>query len=191
LIIAFNPGYGRFEAQFSTDFNGDLAAVKAAKFKCDGPPSWLWWTVKLSALNKLRENRPASGLQITDLAFVEFTRRTEMEAQNEAIREQFAPVKAEQVKAKKARRKQQVEDQTYVTLKIPSKPDQLFDYLGMEDLPYQTPLKNSFVPPVHPGPWCASCQDPVYPYETIGPIPICFWCEISVDKTGNSVYNVT
>lgn len=169
MNITYNTALGRFEAQFSQDFQGDLAAVKAAKFRCDGPPSWLWWTVKLATLNHLREHKPISGLSITEGAFAQYTRLTEMEAVNAVARAQFAPIKAEQTKAKVNRRKLAIEERTYTTLVIPEK-----GYIGKEDLPPMPPPDNPFVPPPPPPTTCFVCSQPTYFYE----LPdLCLFCE--------------
>lgn len=174
MNIDYNSTYNRFEAQFSTDFQGDLASVKAAKFKCDGPPSWSWWTVKLEALNKLRENKPISGLTISDEAYAVYMRLSEMEARNAEARKLFAPVKEEQVKAKKQRKKEDLKERTYTTITIPPKPGRDYDYIGAEDLPPITPSKEAYVPPPPPTTICFMCSQPTYFYE----LPdLCAWCE--------------
>lgn len=169
MNIAYNSANGRFEAQFSADFAGDLAAVKAAKFRCDGPPSWQWWTVKLAPLNYLREHKPASGLTITEGAFAQYTQLTELEATNARVRAQFAPIKAEQTKAKINRRKLAIEERTYTKVEVPEK-----GYIGREDLPPLPPLDNPFVRPAPPPTTCFVCSEPTYFYE----LPdLCLWCE--------------
>lgn len=176
MNIIYNAQHGRFEAQFSTDFNGDLAAVKGAGFKCDGPPSWVWHTIKLAALNKLRENKPISGLTINESAFQQYTILTEMEAKNEAARAAFAPVKEEQKKAKKQRKREEQIERTYHKVVIPHKPRELYDFIGAEDLP---PWESKQMAPERPlwtGPRCFYCQQPVYPYEN-QELPACLWCE--------------
>lgn len=183
MNIVYNSQFGRFEAQFSTDFNGDLAAVKGAGFKCDGPPTWIWWTVKLATLNKLREKKPISGLTINESAFQQYTILSEMEAKNEAARAAFAPVKEEQKKAKKPRK--YVGQTGYVCgLKIPHKPGELFDFIGKEDLPPSPESEQKPPAPLWTGPRCVDCNDPVYEeYERIEPVPICLWCEKIREKS--------
>ena len=176
MNIRYNSG--NFEAEFSTDFQGDLAAVKAAGFRTSGPPQWIWYTNKLSVLNKLRENKPASGLSITEDAYSSYLQLSEIEAKNAEVRAKFAPIKAEQDKAKKERKKKEIKEQNYVTVVIPPKPGQDFDYIGAEDLPSRPPYKHKFTPDVHTGPFCMSCSDPVYFYELQNP-PVCLWCEVN------------
>ena len=167
---------GSFEAEFTTDFHGDLAAVKAAGFRTTGPPSWTWWTTKLAVLNKLRENKPASGLTIAEDAYQAYLRLSEIEAKNAEVRAKFAPIKAEQDKVKKERKKKEVHDQTYIAVTIPSKPGSDFDYIGAEDLPPLPPFESKNPIPPHLGPWCCVCSAPVYPYELLNP-PTCLFCE--------------
>jgi len=183
LNIVYNASYGRFEAQFSTDFNGDLATVKGAGFKCDGPPTWTWWTVKLASLNKLRENKPISGLTINESAFQQYTHLAEMEAKNAEARKAFAPVAEEQKKAKKQRKREEEKERTYTTLVIPPKPGELYDFIGAEDLPPMPPFEFKNLPPPWTGPRCVYCRQPVYLYEKQEPIPTCIWCEKNLEKT--------
>lgn len=167
---------GSFEAEFTTDFHGDLAAVKAAGFRTTGPPSWTWWTTKLTVLNKLRENKPASGLTIAEDAYQAYLRLSEIEAKNAEVRKQFAPIKAEQDKVKKERKKKEIHDLIYIEVKIPSKLGSDFDYIGAEDLPPTAPFEFKNPIPAHLGPWCHVCVAPVYFYELQNP-PTCLFCE--------------
>ena len=175
MNIIYNAQYGRFEAQFSTDFNGDLAAVKTAGFKCDGPPSWIWWTVKLASLNKLRENKPISGLTINESAYQQYVRLSEIEAKNETARKEFAPLKEKQEKEKKQRKREEQIERVYHKVVIPRKPGELYDFIGAEDLPPMPPHQFPERPP-WTGPRCAHCKQPVYLYEKQEP-PECLWCE--------------
>jgi hypothetical protein len=180
MNLRYNTIAGRFEAEFSTDFAGDLAAVKASGFRCEGPPSWVWHTSKIPSLDKLRANRPVSGLTITNEALVVYQRLSEIERKNAEARAQFAPLaekqKEEKEKAKKERRKQKHEEQTYVDVIIPDKPGELYGYIGKDDLSVVPPheLKNPPLP--HTGPWCFLCKAPVYFYELQDP-PTCLFCE--------------
>jgi SNF2 family DNA or RNA helicase len=74
MNITYSQRLGRFEAEFSLDFDGDKAAAKAAGWKFDRPT---WVTESLSCVNNLRKNRPASGLTITSDAKAEYVRLTE------------------------------------------------------------------------------------------------------------------
>lgn len=184
MNIRYDSNYG-FIAEFSTDFHGDLNAVKEAKFRTTGPPSWLWYTDKLASLNKLRENKPISGLTINESAFQQYTKLSEMEALNEAARAAFAPVKEEQKKAKKQRKREEIVARTYTKTVIPAKPGELYDFVGAEDLP---PTESKWVEPERPqwtGPRCSYCQQPVYiEYEKVEPVPICLYCEKMLDNAG-------
>jgi len=166
---------GSFEAEFSTDFHGDLAAVKAAGFRYDGGAR-IWHTEKLASLNKLRENKPASGLTIAEDAYKAYLRLSEIEAKNAEVRKQFAPIKEKQEKLKKERKKKEIHDLIYHAVTVPPKLGQDFDYVGAEDLPPMPPFefKNPILP--HLGPWCYVCAAPVYFYEKQIP-PTCLFCE--------------
>ena len=85
-----------FIAEFSQDFAGDLEAAKTAGFKPLGvPPPWVWHAPSpgVKALNRLRANRPASGLTITTEARLVYEPLAETEAKNEAVRAQLAEIK--------------------------------------------------------------------------------------------------
>lgn len=162
MNLVWNKSIRRFEAQF-TDFAGDLAAVKAAGFKTDGPPSWVWWTHKVAVLNKLRKNKPSSGLLITDEALSEYTPLAEMEAKNEETKKLLKKAKGEAVK-----------------LRAPSWIPAGKDSLGPEDLPPYDSSRSSFVRPIPPPTRCLLCGDPTYPiYEQEN---LCLWCEKQDDK---------
>jgi hypothetical protein len=171
MIISYNEVLRRFEAQFTTDFNGDLAAVKAAGFKTDGPASgWIWHTAKIPVLNKLREHRPASGLEIMNDALAVYKVLAERESKNAEAKEKFKEIEK---KAKKERKEKEQEEQTTTLFAVPEGKI----WLGPEDLPPKPPFVSEMAPiPEHKGPWCHICGQPVYFYEIQDP-PTCLWCE--------------
>ena len=176
MIISYNETLRRFEAQFTTDFNGDLAAVKAAGFKTDGPTSgWVWHTAKIPVLNKLRENRPASGLEITNEALAVYKVLSERERVNSEAKAKFKEIEKE---AKKKRKEQEQEEQTTTLFAVPEGKI----WIGPEDLPPKPPFVSEIAPiPRHTGPWCHVCGQPVYMYELQSP-PTCLWCELHPAK---------
>lgn len=176
MNIRYNAG--SFEAEFTTDFNGDYNAVKAAGFRYEGL-NRIWYTSKLTVLNKLRENKPASGLTIAEDAYQAYLRLTETERINAEVRAKFAPIKEEQDKEKKKRKKKEVHDQTYIAVSIPPKPGQDFDYIGAEDLLPMPPFEKAYVPSTSPSTTCSTCRQPTYFYELSN---LCLWCEIFLDK---------
>ncbi len=174
MNVRYNSG--SFEAEFTSDFNGDLAAVKNAGFRTTGPPQWIWHTSKLASLNKLRENKPASGLTIAEDAYQAYLRLTETERINAEARSKFAPIAEKQKAEKKERKKKEDHDKIYIAVKVPSKAGQDFDYIGVEDFSPTPPFefKNPILP--HSGPWCRVCAAPVYFYELQNP-STCLFCE--------------
>lgn len=168
MNIRYNTFERRFEAEFSQDFNGDLAAIKAAGFRTDGPPAWIWHTQKIAVLNKLRENKPASGLTITPEALEVYKPLALQEEQNQAVKKQLAEVKK---KVKKERKKQDAASDSPLTGLTDEK-----WWIDAEDLPpSSTTYISSFVVPPPPDLSCSLCQQPVYPYE-YPEIPMCLWC---------------
>lgn len=166
MNLRWNSEQYRFEAEFSPDFQGDLAAVKAAGFKTTGAPSWVWHTYKAASLNKLRENRPTSGLTISPEARANFTRLWTVEERN-------AKVKAELAEHKKQLKKTlRIQEQEGNAVPIPEK-----GWVGKEDLPVKLAITLSIKPsPPLAGPKCIVCGDVVAFYEVQNP-PTCLWCE--------------
>jgi hypothetical protein len=163
--LKWNASLPRFEAEFS-DFHGDLAAVKAAGFKTDGRPDWIWYSYKAEPLNKLRENRPASGLTITTDAKQQFAALHAVELNNAKVRAEFA----EHTKALKKKIKEETHEGMTLVV-VPPK-----GYIEASDLPPFTPVCTQFNPPDKPSAVCIICGDPVYFYEKQDP-PTCLYCE--------------
>ena len=172
-----------FVVEFSTDFNGDLDAVKMAGFKTFGPPQWVWYAPSpgIKALNKLRENKPASGLTITPEALEIYKPLAERWAKNEEIKNQLLQVK--KAAKKEAKKQEQIEntpqaDPSYIP--DGNLPPCLF--AGVEKVQVQHGQVSVFTPAPHLGPWCTFCRQPVHFYELQEP-PTCLWCEVhELDK---------
>ena len=152
MNIRWSAAAQRFECEFQ-EFAGDLAAVKAAKFKTDGPPGWCWWTQSIKALNAIRKDRPASGLTITPEALAVYTPLAEQEAKNSEVRTQLAIAKKV---LKKSLVKQELE--THPTL-----PEGVA-WIGKEHLPSVAPWipEPRLPPPPPPDLLCVICAQPVY-----------------------------
>lgn len=166
MNLRWNGTLRCFEAEFSSDFQGDLAAVKAAGFRTDGPPDWVWSTTKAEPLNKLRETRPASGLTINSDAKQQFAALHAVELNN-------AKVKAELAVHKKTLKKKLKVEEVQVThaVHIPPK-----GYIDASDLAPAQSLCKPFTPSNPPSTVCIICGDPIYFYEKQTP-PTCLWCE--------------
>lgn len=160
MNLRWNGAQSRFEAEFQ-DFHGDLAAVKAAGFRTDGAPEWIWYTYKAGPLSKLKNQRPASGLTISPEAREQYTCLSQMEEKNAALKKEVA---AHTKLLKKSLLK--------IGKSMPEK-----GYIEASDLPPAPPYAHKYVPPPPPEIKCVVCSDPVYFYERQDP-PICFWCEI-------------
>lgn len=163
MNLRWNNTDSRFEAEFSADFQGDLNATKNAGFKTTGPPGWVWYSIKAEPLNKLRENRPASGLTITPDAKQQFAALRVVELNN-------AKVKAELAEHTKAlKKKLKVEsDQVTLAIHIPPK-----GYIDATDLPLYVPPASTLPKPIPlTGPACIICGDILAFYEKLA----CLWC---------------
>lgn len=177
MNLRWNISLRRFEAEFSQDFNGDLAAVKEAGFKTDGAPTWIWHASKAGPLTKLRTLR-AGLLTISPEARSEYVSLAAMEEKN-------AKIKAEVAKHNKAQKKKQaVAMQMANAIVMPEK-----GYIDASDLPPLPPSCHEHIPPPSPPSpdsdpddpnlKCLNCGVPVYFYEMLEPYPLCLWCEKS------------
>src|SRR5271166_1587642 len=121
MNLRWNSTLNRFEAEFSSDFQGVLAALKAGGFRTDGAPQWIWYSYKAGSLAKLK-GRP--GLAISPEARAQFNALWVVEERN-------AKVKAELAEHKKAlRKKLKIEEQEANAIEIPEK-----GYIDASDLP--------------------------------------------------------
>jgi hypothetical protein len=165
-----------FAAEFH-DFQTDLDSVKSAGFRTFGPPEWIWYAPPpgVKALNRLRENKPASGLTLTEVAFNKYKIASEKLEQKDALKKQFQDA---QKIAKKQSKDPEISGLTEIV--IPEK-----GYIDQSDLP---PFKSTWVPWYFPKPdvYCFICGDPLYlPFPDYP--DVCGWCDIqqkiSIDKT--------
>ena len=168
MNLNWNPTLRRFEVQFH-DFNDEQPRAKAAGFKTDGPPAWLWYSHKAAPLTKLRENRPAT-LTISPEARTEYTKLKEVEDRNAATK----ALMAEHKKALKKKLKTDKQDSM--------KPDEYFDE-GLQCVclkvePKPSCITNPFVKPAPPETACFICGSPVHFYE-YGETqkPSCLYCQ--------------
>jgi hypothetical protein len=146
-----------------------MEAAKAAGFKTDGPPSWLWHTSKAAVLNKLRAHKPSSGLTMTELALQKYQPLNQQEEQKAALKKQF---KDAQKKAQKESKDPEISG--LVELVIPE--GKL--WISAEDLP---PIESkwSYTPPTPPEERCMVCEDPLYLYDYEN---ICLFCKKELDN---------
>ncbi len=178
MNLKWSPEFGRFEAEFH-DFQADHAVAKAAGFKCDGPPSWVWSTSKALVLKQLRENKPPTvSLTITPEARAQYERLLPNEEKNAEVRAALAVAK-KAVKKQQAKVEREAEKHVLV---VPEK-----GYIGAEDLPPMPPCKMGFVPPPPPETKCMVCRSPIYDYEYASEGPfMCLWCAKNLlDKSEN------
>jgi hypothetical protein len=165
MNLRWNGTFRRFEAEFSQDFHGDLAAAKGAGFKTDGAPEWIWYTYKAGPLGKLRENRPASGLTISPEAREQFVSLWAVEQKNAETKALLAEHN------KELKKKLKMQEQEGKATPIPEK-----GYIDASDLPPLPPTATRYIPPPPPTTLCCICRAPVYFYEKQDP-PTCLFCE--------------
>jgi hypothetical protein len=167
MNLNWNAELRRFEVQFH-DFQDEQPRVKAAGFKTDGPPAWVWYSIKAEPLTKLRNNKPAT-LTISPEARTEYTALKEAEDRNAAI-------KAEMAVHTKALKKKLKNDKLDAM-----QPDEYLDDAGFVCLkvaPKPLKTENLFVRPAPPEITCFICGTPVYSYEYgEGEAPACMYCQ--------------
>lgn len=177
MNIRWNQIEARFEAEFSQDFQGDLDAVKNAKFHTTGAPDWIWYAPSpgIKALNRLRAKRPASGLTITPEARAVYEPLAAQEEKNEAVKKQLALVR-KQAKKEGGTVHSVEHPEYYFTTEWYEK----WQKGETEQLPASTYI---YPFPIEPAPdlKCIYCKSPVYFYEQQDPA-ICMWCEKLEDE---------
>lgn len=174
----------RFEAEFSQDFAGDLEAIKAARWSTTGAPSWVWHTPAphIPALNRLKANRPASGLTISPEALAVYAPLNAQYEANEAVKVQLKA-------ARKAADKEQKAADKALANAAPVSKHQLEhpEYYFTPEW-YEAWIAGT-APPHPASTWvcptlinrpeailrCQDCNDPIYFYESQDP-PACLWC---------------
>lgn len=173
MNIKWNTDLRRFEAELH-DFKDEQPRLKAAGWRTDGPPQWVWYSVKSEPLTKLRTNRPAV-LTISPEARAEYARLKEVADHNAATK----ALLAEHTKALKKKLKGDKQDAM--------KPDEYMDPLGFVCLivkPGPPFVSQMTPPPPFPETTCFICGSPVYLYEYAeNQKPCCMWCsKIVLDK---------
>jgi hypothetical protein len=123
MLIDYDSQRRVFVARFSQDFHGDLEVCKQAKFMTSGPPDWIWYAPPpgLPALERIRKNKPASGLTITDAAYAIYEKLAEAKVKNDETRKLM---KTAQKAAKKSTKK------SISALEVPTDPEYPFFCIG-------------------------------------------------------------
>jgi hypothetical protein len=180
MNIRYNAVAGRFEAERYATV--DVPAIKAAGFKTEGPPTWVWHTNRVPVVEKLRADKPPSGLTIDDDARVMYTTLKESFDRNSAIKAEARKLSLTQKKEEKqvAQALPQPADDCPMDGTLPPC---LFEGRELKRPGY---LSSAYVPPAHPGPWCVMCKDPVYFYEMLAPWPICLSCEKELEPQNSA-----
>jgi hypothetical protein len=175
MNLRWNPSYRRFEVEFHNLWE-EQPLVKAAGFKTDGPPTWLWWSAKSAPLTELREGKPPQ-LTINPDAKVEYIALKALEDKQAELK------KIAQKNAKELKKKLQHDKQDKL------KPGEYFDEgVGFICLKVDTsrPLAvaQKYIPPPPPDEKCIICGEGVYPYE-YATVIACLWCQkIVLDNDG-------
>ena len=152
-----------------------------------GPPNWTWYSLKTAPLKYLQENRPASGLTITEEALEKFKQKCLDEENKERIIREYKDAKARlegkpTQSEKDARRKEKEAKRAASGKNIPKRKRQAIG--GNHDKHEYEVKYIKYQPPVSPSTLCIFCLQPVYFYERMDP-PTCLWCEKTIaDEQG-------
>lgn len=179
MNLKWNLDLHRWEAEFGTDFRTEQPLVKAAGFKTDGPPTWVWYSIKAAPLTKLRETKgPSVILTISSEARAEYIRLKELEDRNAATK----ALLSEHTKTLKKKLNNDKKEKTAQSISA--------SYFDVEKgvwvdppppppCPTNQPAPPAFVRPLPPPERCIICQDPLYSYE-YDVVLACLWCQKSV-----------
>lgn len=188
MRIIWNQKEGSFDLEFDkNNWASDLEYAKAAKFKTTGPPDWTWYAVKTTPLSCLRENRPPSGLIITEEALAKYNEKKAEEDKTAAIVKEFKDTKArlegKPTEDEKAEKRKKQEEARIASGK-PKKVKQARGGSARSPRDESTPRVDTpifkYVPPPPPETKCIYCLFPVYSYEKLEPLPVCLWCEKTI-----------
>lgn len=139
-----------------------MEAVKEAGFKTQGPPLWLWCTKKVSVINKLKDNKPKSGLSLSALAFEKYKPLNEDEQKKLELKKEYK-------KLKRTAEKNSLDSSIshMVELVIPEK-----GYLDASDYPPSTWKPAFEITRMASTDRCLACDDPLAFFEKT----VCIWC---------------
>lgn len=182
MNVVWNLTERRFEAVFSSDFQGDLAAVKNVGFRTTGAPSWIWWTDKVTVLNKLRENRPASDLTIDTSALVIYKALNDQFEENQKIKKELA-------RQRKLLKRDKLQEVELAVTEFGEIDWSKKWWIGKEDLPVIPPYEHKHSITSPPDLKCRICGSVIYFYELQNP-PTCLWCEKQADEAVNEFFGV-
>ena len=171
MRILWNSTQNVFQAEFSADFQGDLDAAKAAGFRTFGAPEWIWYAPPpgIKALNRLKDNKPKSGLTITEAALEKYKTLSVKYEKKEEIKKAL----------KDARKAAKKEECSLPWFDIPEK-----GYIDASDLPPMPPFVHTYVRPNYPHEFCfiCGCEVPICSLYKTEPLAICLWCEKEMDE---------
>jgi hypothetical protein len=188
MRILWNENEKRFEAQFSTGemWQSDKDAAQGAGFRTDGPPAWIWRATKAAVLDKLKTNRPASGLAITKEALDAYNRLRAIEERDIELekfaKEQKKLQKKEQERAKIEAEREDGEEVSpeYETTRYRPVPEYWKGKheITRADLPADVVARLDKHEPVpvrkaEPTGKCKVCGEPTYDPEESD---FCLWC---------------
>lgn len=168
MNLKWNSDYRRFEVEFH-NFTEEQPLIKTVGFKTDGPPAWVWYSIKSEPLTKLRENRPAV-LNINADARQEYARLKEVEDRNAATK---TALKEQQKVLKKKLNNDKLD-----SLKPSEYLDEALGFVCIIVKPNSEPWTSKFTLNPPPEITCFICGTPVYSYEYgENQTPSCLWCQ--------------
>jgi hypothetical protein len=171
MRIVWNNEHSVFVAEFS-DFQSDLEEVKKAGFRPLGtPPPWIWHAPPpgIKALNRLRDQKPKSGLVITETALQKYKPLQQQQVEKDNLRKQF---KSAQKIAKKTEVCEDTRD-TYI--------DTETGIICIVVKPSDTKFTWDHIKPSEPKEKCLACDCGLY--LPLDGKTFCMFCEKELDTS--------
>lgn len=160
MRITWNSIESVFVADFSSDFSGDLDAVKTAGFRTYGAPHWVWYAPSpgIKALERLKKSPPKSGLLITELALEKYKLLKQQYDKKVELKKEFQKMRTAAQREQEGSKTKEYEKDGFVSFVVEQK---------------DTNFVNSYVKSA-PGPdYCFVCGESTYLPEQSD---LCLWC---------------
>src|ERR1700676_2235437 len=166
MRIIWNIEENWFQAELTPGDNwrDDMESVKKAGFKTTGEPLWLLHASKASALNKLRDGKPKSGLVITEVALANYKLLNDQETKKQELKKLFEKGKVAARRDFAGSKTKEYEENGLTSFVVEQK---------------DSGFVSKYVKPTPPKENCLVCEDPLYFYEYNN---ICIWCKIELDN---------
>lgn len=166
IVWSEQENYFQAEIPPGENWRDDMELVRSVGFRTSGPPMWPWFTTKYAPLEKLRDQKPKSGLTITELALQKYKFLKEQADQKDAIKDQFKKAVRDAEERAPSKWPQYKDPETGITCFVVEPTDESFVW--------------KYIPPPPPNKLCLGCDGPMYfPFDDRA---YCMYCEIGFEK---------